>query len=126
MSSQQDPAGDREVFRSTGSLILWWLWAVFAAFALEGMIVVLLSQFGRDPLAFVVLTALMFLCYGEIYSLFPATCGDTYGRKFASANAGLLYTAKGMASLLVPLSSVIVARPGSSPGARNTERDSSG
>ncbi len=39
MSSQQDPAGDREVFRSTGSLILWWLWAVFAAVALVDLIV---------------------------------------------------------------------------------------
>ena len=55
------------------------------------------------------LTALVFFAYGEIYSLFPAACGDCYGRKFASANAGLLYTAKGTASLLVPLSSVIAA-----------------
>ena len=39
MSSQQDPAGDREVFRSTGSLILWWLWAVFAAVTLADLIV---------------------------------------------------------------------------------------
>jgi hypothetical protein len=39
VSSQQDPAGDREVFRSTGSLILWWLWAVFAAVALADLIV---------------------------------------------------------------------------------------
>ena len=39
MSSQQDPAGDREVFRSTGALILWWLWAVFAAVALADLTV---------------------------------------------------------------------------------------
>ena len=39
MSSQQDLAGDREVFRSTGSLILWWFWAVFAAVALADLIV---------------------------------------------------------------------------------------
>ena len=39
MSSQQDLAGDREVFRSAGSLILWWLWAVFAAVALVDLIV---------------------------------------------------------------------------------------
>jgi hypothetical protein len=39
VSSQQDPAGDREVFRSTGSLILWWLWAVFAAVTLVDLIV---------------------------------------------------------------------------------------
>jgi hypothetical protein len=39
VSSQQDPAGDREVFRSTGSLILWWLWAVFAAITLIDLVV---------------------------------------------------------------------------------------
>ena len=39
MSSQQDLAGDREVFRSAGSLILWWLWAVFAAVTLVDLIV---------------------------------------------------------------------------------------
>ena len=48
----------------------------------------------------------MFFAWGEIYSLFPATNGDTYGSKYAAANAGLLYTAKGTAALLVPLSSV--------------------
>ena len=79
------------------------------AFTIEGAAIILLSQFGHSPLAFVLLTGLVFFAYGEIYSLFPAICGDSYGRKFASANAGLLYVAKGVASLLVPLSSVIGA-----------------
>ena len=82
---------------------------MFIAFALESVFLLLLIPFGHNPLAFVLLTALVFFAYGEIYSLFPVTCADAYGRKFASANAGLLYTAKGMASLLVPLSSVIAA-----------------
>jgi MFS transporter, OFA family, oxalate/formate antiporter len=77
------------------------------AFALEGGAILLLSKFGANPMWFVVLTAFVFFAYGEIYSLFPAICGDEYGRKFASANAGLLYVAKGVASLLVPLSSMI-------------------
>ena len=85
---------------------------MFIAFALEGICVLALSKFGRDPTAFVVITALVYFAWGEIYSLFPATCGDTYGKKFASANAGLLYTAKGTASLLVPFSSVIAATSG--------------
>jgi len=79
------------------------------AFTIEGVVILLLSQFGRSPVAFVVLTALTFFAYGEIYSLFPAICGDAYGRKFASANAGLLYVGKGVASLMVPLSSLISA-----------------
>jgi MFS transporter, OFA family, oxalate/formate antiporter len=39
---------------------------------------------------------------GEIYSLFPATCTDLYGHKYATTNYGMLYTAKGVASLLAP------------------------
>jgi len=79
------------------------------AFTLEGIAIVLLSRYGASPMAFIVFTALVFFAYGEIYSLFPAICGDAYGRRFASANAGLLYVAKGVASLVVPLASVISA-----------------
>jgi len=78
---------------------------MFLAFFLEGIGILMLSRFGRDPLAFVLLTGFVFFAWGEIYSLFPATCGDTYGSKFAAANAGLLYTAKGTAALLVPFTS---------------------
>ena len=77
------------------------------AFAIEAVGIVLLGLYGSEPVAFVLLTGLVFFAWGEIYSLFPATCGDTYGEKFASANAGLLYTAKGTAALLVPFSSVL-------------------
>ena len=64
------------------------------------------------PLAFVLLSGLVFFAWGEIYSLFPATCCDTYGTRYAAANAGLLYTAKGTAALLVPLTSVLSAARG--------------
>ncbi|HAT32691.1 MAG TPA: hypothetical protein DCW29_18165 [Janthinobacterium sp.] len=82
------------------------------AFAVEGVGIYLLSQYGQDPLLFVLLTGMVFFAWGEIYSLFPSTCCDTFGTKFASANAGLLYTAKGTAASLVPLSSVLQALPG--------------
>jgi OFA family oxalate/formate antiporter-like MFS transporter len=82
---------------------------LFIAFIIEGLGILLLGEFGRNPAAFVLLTALVFFAYGEIYSIFPAICADIYGRRYASANAGLLYTAKGVASLLVPLSSVVAA-----------------
>jgi OFA family oxalate/formate antiporter-like MFS transporter len=90
---------------------------MFLAFGLEGIAILLLANFGHDPLAFVLLTGLLFFAYGEIYSLFPATVGDEYGRKFAAANAGLLYTGKGVASVLVPVSSLI---GGSAPGGWHT------
>jgi MFS transporter, OFA family, oxalate/formate antiporter len=83
------------------------------AFGLEALGILALYKFGQDPVLFVILTGLVFFAWGEIYSLFPSTCADTFGSKFAAANAGLLYTAKGTASLLVPLSSVLVASTGS-------------
>ena len=80
---------------------------MFIAFSLEAAGILLLSRFGQDPVAFVVLSGLVFFAWGEIYSLFPATCCDTYGTRHAAANAGLLYTAKGTAALLVPLTSIL-------------------
>ena len=82
------------------------------AFGLESIGILMLYQFGQNPIAFVILTGLVFFAWGEIYSLFPSTCADTFGSKYAASNAGLLYTAKGTASLLVPLSSVLAAATG--------------
>ena len=78
---------------------------MFVAFLLEGLGIVALIRFAHDPVLFVLLTGVVFFAWGEIYSLFPATCGDTFGRRFAATNYGLLYTAKGTAALLVPFGS---------------------
>ncbi|HYS66890.1 MAG TPA: oxalate/formate MFS antiporter, partial [Paraburkholderia sp.] len=86
---------------------------MFIAFATEAVGILALSKYGHSPVAFVVLTGIVFFAWGEIYSLFPATCGDTYGPKYAATNAGLLYTAKGTAALLVPFTSVVTAMTGS-------------
>ena len=86
---------------------------MFIAFTLEALAVYGLLTFAHDPLLFVVLSGLVFFAWGEIYALFPALCTDLYGRKFASANYGLLYTAKGMAALVVPLANLLPAGPGS-------------
>lgn len=85
---------------------------MFIAFAIEAVGILALYHFGRDPIAFVILTGIVFFAWGEIYSLFPSTCADTFGAKFATANSGLLYTAKGTASLLVPISAVIASATG--------------
>jgi MFS transporter, OFA family, oxalate/formate antiporter len=82
------------------------------AFGLEAIGIMLLYKVGQDPVLFVLLTGLVFFAWGEIYSLFPSTCADTFGSKYAAANAGLLYTAKGTASLLVPLANVLAAATG--------------
>jgi OFA family oxalate/formate antiporter-like MFS transporter len=82
------------------------------AFGFEALGIFALYVYGKDPLMFVLLSGLVFFAWGEIYSLFPSTCTDTFGARYATANAGLLYTAKGTASLLVPLSSVLMSATG--------------
>jgi len=71
-----------------------------------------LSRSGSNPVIFVLITGLYFGVFGEIYSLFPATQGDTFGAKYAAANAGMLYTAKGAGSLLVPVAAILAATRG--------------
>jgi OFA family oxalate/formate antiporter-like MFS transporter len=83
------------------------------ALVLEGLAILLFINFVRVPTMFVILTGLTFFAWGEIYSLFPALCGDLFGRKHATTNYGLLYTAKGTASLLVPVGSLIQHAAGS-------------
>lgn len=82
------------------------------AFLLEGVGIIALLHYGHDPVAFVILTGLVFFAWGEIFSLFPSMCADTFGSKFAAGNAGMLYTAKGTASLLVPVGAWMVANFG--------------
>jgi MFS transporter, OFA family, oxalate/formate antiporter len=86
---------------------------MFIAFLAEGIGIWLLYLNASDPLLFVLLSGVVFFAWGEIYSLFPATCTDIYGRTFATTNYGLLYTAKGTASLLVPLANVLQVATGS-------------
>jgi OFA family oxalate/formate antiporter-like MFS transporter len=86
---------------------------MFIAFFIEGLGIYALLYFANNPVLFVILSGLVFFAWGEIYSLFPATCTDIYGRKFATTNYGMLYTAKGTASLLVPLANVLTSATGS-------------
>lgn len=86
---------------------------MFIAFTMEAVGILALYYYGRDPIMFVILTGIVFFAWGEIYSLFPATSADTFGTKYAAGNAGLLYTAKGTASIFVPISSMIMAASGS-------------
>jgi OFA family oxalate/formate antiporter-like MFS transporter len=85
---------------------------MFIAFGTAAIMLLTLSAYGHVPIVFVLSTAVYFGVFGEIYSLFPATSGDTFGSKYATTNNGMLYTAKGTASLLVPLASLISARYG--------------
>jgi OFA family oxalate/formate antiporter-like MFS transporter len=77
------------------------------AFGLEAIAIFALIKFAHNPLLFVVFSAFTIFGWGEIYSLFPALCGDFFGRKYATTNYGFLYTAKGTASMFVPIGSAL-------------------
>jgi MFS transporter, OFA family, oxalate/formate antiporter len=86
---------------------------MFVAFMLEGLGIIALMKFGTTPLAFVLLSGIVFFAWGEIFSIFPATTRDHFGQRYATTNYGMLYTAKGTAALVVPLASVLTAATGS-------------
>jgi OFA family oxalate/formate antiporter-like MFS transporter len=82
-------------------------------FIVEGVAIWGLMRFGHNATGFLIFAPLIFLGYGEIFSLFPAASGDTFGPKYAATNNGLLYTAKGTSSLLIPLANVLKTSAGS-------------
>jgi len=63
---------------------------MFIIFLGEGVALLGLMEFGHNPYLFMFFAAMTFLCWGEIFSIFPATCADTFGGKYAAANAGTL------------------------------------
>lgn len=79
------------------------------AFSAEAIAIYVLIRFAHNPLLFVIFSAFTFFGWGEIFSLFPALCGDFFGRKHATENYGFLYTAKGTASMFVPIGSALAA-----------------
>jgi MFS transporter, OFA family, oxalate/formate antiporter len=101
----------QRIFDGIGRPFFGWLsdqigreYTMALAFLIGAAALYTLSQLGStNPVLFVLVTALYFGVYGEIFSLFPATQGDTFGSKYAAANAGMLYTAKGAGALLVPI-----------------------
>jgi OFA family oxalate/formate antiporter-like MFS transporter len=83
------------------------------AFTLGGVSYLLLGSVGHQPWLFVLFAALIFFTWGEIFSLFPSTCTDAFGPKYATINTALLYTAKGTSALLVPFANMIKTASGS-------------
>ncbi len=79
------------------------------AFALEGVLIFMMTQISGNPIAFMILMPFVFLAWGEIYALFSAMTGDVFGPKNASGNYGILYTAKGLASIMAGWGAAAVA-----------------
>jgi OFA family oxalate/formate antiporter-like MFS transporter len=83
------------------------------AFMTGGLAYWLLGTAGTTPWTFVICAALIFFTWGEIFSLFPSTCTDMFGPKYATTNTSLLYTAKGLSAFVVPLANVLKTYTGS-------------
>ena len=86
---------------------------MFIAFMLEGIGIIALAKFGTSPWAFIILSGIVFLAWGEVYSLFSATSADAFGAKNIGSIYGVLYCAKGIAALLVPVGNWIQQASGS-------------
>jgi MFS transporter, OFA family, oxalate/formate antiporter len=85
---------------------------MFIVFSLGALSILGLGYLGTTPLLFILFSGAVYFTWGEIYSLFPSMCTDAFGTKNAATNAGALYTAKGTASLLVPLASFLTQTTG--------------
>jgi OFA family oxalate/formate antiporter-like MFS transporter len=70
-------------------------------FVLQAVCLFLVLAVGRISGGwFAVTLVLVYFTWGQIYSLFPATVGDYFGTRHATSNYAVLYTAKGVASII--------------------------
>jgi OFA family oxalate/formate antiporter-like MFS transporter len=71
------------------------------AFALQAVCLWLVIALGQISGAWFALTlVLVYFTWGEIYALFPSLAADYFGTRNATSNYSVLYTAKGVASIL--------------------------
>ena len=82
------------------------------AFTLEGLGIIALGYFGHNPWAFLILSGVVFLAWGEVYSLFSALAGDAFGTKHIGKIYGVLYCAKGIGALFVPVGNLLMEATG--------------
>lgn len=88
--------------------------AMFLAFLIEGLSIWVWLQTISHPVMFVLLSSVVFFAWGEIFSLFPSITADLFGRRWATTNYGVVYTAKGTASIFsAPVAAYVMLRTGS-------------
>ena len=95
---------------ANGGSRIFWGWAsdkigretaMIIAFVLQAICLLLVLALGQiSGTLFAFTLVLVYFTWGEIYSLFPATAGDYFGTRHATSNYGVLYTAKGVASIV--------------------------
>ena len=95
---------------ANGASRVFWGWAsdrtgrenaMVIAFVLQAISLVLVLVLGQISGGWFAFTlVLVYFTWGEIYSLFPSTAADYFGTRNATSNYGVLYTAKGVASII--------------------------
>jgi oxalate/formate antiporter len=83
------------------------------AFGMEAVAMALWLGLRHDPVLFVLLSGVVFLGWGEIFSLFPSTLTDTFGSRHAIVNYACLSYAQGVGSILGgPVAALLHQRTG--------------
>jgi OFA family oxalate/formate antiporter-like MFS transporter len=95
---------------ANGTARIFWGWAsdrlgrentMIVTFVLQALCLVAVATLGqRSPAWFVATLVAVYFTWGQIYSLFPSTSGDYFGTRHATSNYAVLYTAKGVASII--------------------------
>jgi MFS transporter, OFA family, oxalate/formate antiporter len=95
---------------ANGASRMFWGWAsdrigremaMGIAFALQAGCLLLVLTVGRLSGGLFALTlVLTYFTWGEVFSLFPSTLADYFGTRHATSNYGVLYSAKGVASII--------------------------
>lgn len=95
---------------ANGASRIFWGWlsdrtgrelSMIVAFALQAICLCLVVAVGSSSAAAFSLTlVLVYFTWGQIFSLFPAIAGDYFGTRYATSNYAVLYTAKGVASII--------------------------
>jgi MFS transporter, OFA family, oxalate/formate antiporter len=95
---------------ANGASRIFWGWvsdrtgrelAMGVAFILNAVCLLLVLTIGRlSGTLFTITLVLTFFTWGEVFSLFPSIVGDYFGTKHATSNYGVMYSAKGVASII--------------------------
>ena len=95
---------------ANGASRIFWGWAsdrigrettMVLTFILQAICLLSVVTVGRLSGGMFALTlVLVYFTWGQIYSLFPSTSADYFGSKHATSNYAVLYTAKGVASII--------------------------
>ncbi|HXT27958.1 MAG TPA: oxalate/formate MFS antiporter [Vicinamibacterales bacterium] len=103
---------------ANGAARIFWGWAsdrlgrentMVVTFVLQALCLVAVATLGQRSTAWFVATLVaVYFTWGQIYSLFPSTSGDYFGAQHATSNYAVLYTAKGVASIIAGYAGALV------------------